>query len=306
MLRRYMQDPWRSWPSPRLVVDLAGRRFATHPAARRSPRGWAPDGMPAAMGRRTGRVTGIEVLLPATTLLGRPAVAVTWRISGLSTTVPDPDRAGGCRRPGASRHCDEDASGENPLAAGDARCQIAAPARIFGSSPVAPMARADRGRVGAVRRRLEAPEKSSERPIIDSAPGGVYGGAEGRRHRNTRSPSQDRVAEADLLVLYAATTLARKILEGFRSTWRFVMRHRSRGRHGFGSNADVIVLDTTDPARSPGPRSVTEAGGARRARPAPLATSIFHWRADMRHYGPRGALAFAETVDSADRLRRDD
>ena len=59
-----------------------------------------------------------------------------------------------------------------------------------------------------------------------------------------------------------------------------------------GNNADVIVLDTTDPAR-PRPRSITEAvARVVRAR----ATNPRFIDGQMRH-GPRGASEFAETVD---------
>ena len=59
-----------------------------------------------------------------------------------------------------------------------------------------------------------------------------------------------------------------------------------------GGKADVIVLDTTDPAR-PKPRSVTEAvTRVVRAR----ATNPRFIEGQMRH-GPRGASEFAETVD---------
>ena len=59
-----------------------------------------------------------------------------------------------------------------------------------------------------------------------------------------------------------------------------------------GRSADVIALDTTDPAR-PRARSVTEAvGRVVRAR----ATNPRFIEGQLRH-GPRGAAEFAETVD---------
>ena len=59
-----------------------------------------------------------------------------------------------------------------------------------------------------------------------------------------------------------------------------------------GSNADVVVLDTTDPQR-PRPRSIAQAvGRVVRAR----ATNPRFIAGQMRH-GPRGASEFAETVD---------
>ena len=59
-----------------------------------------------------------------------------------------------------------------------------------------------------------------------------------------------------------------------------------------GKNADVIVLDTTDP-QNPRPRSITEAvSRVVRAR----ATNPRFIEGQLRH-GPRGASEFAETVD---------
>ncbi|RWP62329.1 cobaltochelatase subunit CobN, partial [Mesorhizobium sp.] len=62
----------------------------------------------------TGRVTGIEVLPPAT--LGRPRVDVTWRISGLFRDMFPTQIALIDAAANAVAARDEDAS-ENPLAA---------------------------------------------------------------------------------------------------------------------------------------------------------------------------------------------
>src|SRR6185437_6515149 len=79
----------------------------------------------------TGRVTGIEVLPPAT--VGRPRVDVTWRISGLFRDMFPTQIALIDAAAAAVAARDEDAS-ENPLAA-EARATGSTPPRIFGSSP---------------------------------------------------------------------------------------------------------------------------------------------------------------------------
>ena len=84
------------------------------PAARRSRKGLALMGCRPQWDAATGRVTGIEVLPPAT--VGRPRVDVTWRISGLfrdmfPTQIALIDAAAarrrrlrrGCRRQSAGR-----------------------------------------------------------------------------------------------------------------------------------------------------------------------------------------------------------
>ncbi|OWK21579.1 hypothetical protein AJ88_17530 [Mesorhizobium amorphae CCBAU 01583] len=79
----------------------------------------------------TGRVTGIEVLPPAS--LGRPRVDVTWRISGLFRDMFPTQIALIDAAANAVATRDEDAS-ENPLAA-RTRTEGKISPRIFGTSP---------------------------------------------------------------------------------------------------------------------------------------------------------------------------
>ncbi len=275
-LRRYMQDHG-DWPRS-LVVDLWGSA-SLRTGGEEIAQGLALMGCRPQWDAATGRVTGIEVLPPAT--LGRPRVDVTWRISGLfrdmfPTQIALIDAA---TKAVAAR--DEDAS-ENPLAE-TARRENAAPARIFGSSP---------GTYGAGPEELlssgnwEAREELG-RAYLDGA-SHAYGGAEGEG-QHLPGAFAGRVAEADLLV-HSGDDPGRDILEGSADV-AFVGGF-SAAVALLGGKADVIVLDTTDPKR-PKPRSVTEAvTRVVRAR----ATNPRFIEGQMRH-GPRGASEFAETVD---------
>ena len=116
----------------------------------------------------------------------------------------------------------------------------------------------------------------------------AYGGADGE---GVSAPGAfaARIAEADLLV-HTGDDPGRDILEG--SADVAFIGGFSAALAALGKNADVIVLDTTDPAR-PRPRSITEAvARVVRAR----ATNPRFIDGQMRH-GPRGASEFAETVD---------
>ena len=183
--------------------------------------------------------------------------------------------------PRAVAACDEDAA-DNPLRAATV-AEGTAPARIFGSSP---------GIYGAgIEDLLSSGDWESRdeigRAYLDAA-SHAYGGAEGE---GARAPGAfaERIAAADLLV-HTGDDPGRDILEGSADV-AFVGGF-SAAMALLGRNADVIVLDTTDPAR-PRPRSVTEAVTrvvrARAANPRFIA-------GQMRH-GPRGASEFAETVD---------
>ncbi|RLP24231.1 cobaltochelatase subunit CobN [Mesorhizobium sp. YM1C-6-2] len=276
VLRRYMQDHG-DWPRA-LVVDLWGSA-SLRTGGEEIAQGLALMGCRPQWDAATGRVTGIEVLPPAT--LGRPRVDVTWRISGLfrdmfPTQIALIDAA---TRAVAARYED---SSENPLAEA-ARRDGAAPARIFGSSP---------GTYGAGPEELlsgggwEAREELG-RAYLDAA-SHAYGGAEGNG-QHLPGAFADRVADADLLV-HTGDDPGRDILEGSADV-AFVGGF-SAAVAMLGGKADVIVLDTTDPAK-PKPRSVTEAvTRVVRAR----ATNPRFIEGQMRH-GPRGASEFAETVD---------
>jgi cobaltochelatase CobN len=276
VLRRYVQDHG-DWPRS-LVVDLWGSA-SLRTGGEEIAQGLTLMGCRPQWDAATGRVTGIEVLPPAS--LGRPRVDVTWRISGLfrdmfPTQIALIDAA---TKAVAAR--DEEAS-ENPLAEAVRRDNIV-PARIFGSSP---------GTYGAGLEDLLSSgdwqeRKELGRAYLDSA-SHAYGGAEGEG-QHLPGAFADRVAEADLLV-HSGDDPGRDILEGSADV-AFVGGFAAAVAL-LGGKADVIVLDTTDP-KKPKPRSVTEAvTRVVRAR----AVNPRFIEGQMRH-GPRGASEFAETVD---------
>jgi len=276
VLTRYLQDHG-DWPRS-LVIDLWGSA-SLRTGGEEIAQGLFLMGCRPQWDAATGRVTGIEVLPPAT--VGRPRVDVTWRISGLfrdmfPTQIALIDAAGAAV---AAR--EEDAS-ENPLAA-EARTLGKAPARIFGSSP---------GTYGAGLEDMLARGEWQDRAELGraylDATSHAYGGATGE---GVSAPGAfaERIAEADLLV-HSGDDPGRDILEG--SADVAFIGGFSAALAALGNNADVIVLDTTDPAR-PRPRSVTEAvTRVVRAR----AVNPRFIEGQMRH-GPRGASEFAETVD---------
>ena len=276
VVRRYMQDHG-DWPRS-MVIDLWGSA-SLRTGGEEIAQGLALMGCRPQWDSSTGRVTGIEVMPPAT--LGRPRIDVTWRISGLfrdmfPTQIALIDAA---TKAVAAR--EEDAS-ENPLAEA-ARRDNAAPARIFGSSP---------GTYGAGPEELLSGQNWETRDELGraylDAASHAYGGAEGDGE-HLPGAFAGRLAEADLLV-HSGDDPGRDILEGSADV-AFVGGF-SAAVALLGGKADVIVLDTTDP-KKPKPRSVTEAvTRVVRAR----ATNPRFIAGQMRH-GPRGASEFAETVD---------
>jgi len=276
VLRQYMQGHG-DWPRS-LVVDLWGSA-SLRTGGEEIAQGLALMGCRPQWDAATGRVTGIEVLSPAT--LGRPRVDVTWRISGLfrdmfPTQIALIDAA---TRAVAERN--EDAS-ENPLAE-TARLQNIVPARIFGSSPCTYGAGPEELLSGGGWETRD----DLGRAYLD-ATSHAYGGAEGDG-RHLPGAFAERIAEADLLV-HSGDDPGRDILEGSADV-AFVGGF-SAAVALLGGKADVIMLDTTDP-RKPKPRSVTQAvARVVRAR----ATNPRFIEGQMRH-GPRGASEFAETVD---------
>ncbi|TJV74441.1 MAG: cobaltochelatase subunit CobN [Mesorhizobium sp.] len=276
VVRSYMQSHG-DWPRS-LVIDLWGSA-SLRTGGEEIAQGLALMGCRAQWDTATGRITGIEVLPPAA--LGRPRVDVTWRISGLfrdmfPTQIALIDAAANAV---ASR--DEDDT-ENPLAAATRAHGKIAP-RIFGTSP---------GTYGAgVEDLLSRGEWGAREEIGRAyleATSHAYGGADGEA---IAAPGafEGRVAEADLLV-HTGDDPGRDILEG--SADVAFIGGFSAALAALGRNADVIVLDTTDPQK-PKPRSVGEAVSrvvrARAVNPRFIA-------GQMRH-GPRGASEFAETVD---------
>jgi cobaltochelatase CobN len=276
MLRRYLQDHG-DWPRS-LVIDLWGSA-SLRTGGEEIAQGLALMGCRPRWDPATGRVTGIEVLPQAT--IGRPRIDVTWRISGLFRDMFPTQIALMDAAARAVAACDED-DADNPLAA-EARAAGSTPARIFGSSP---------GTYGAgvedVLARGEWREREEIGKAYLDAASHVYGGAEGE---GVAAPGAfaGRIAGADLLV-HTGDDPTRDILEG--SADVAFIGGFSAALAALGGKADVIVLDTTDPAR-PRPRSVTEAvTRVVRAR----ATNPVFIDGQMRH-GPRGASEFAETVD---------
>jgi cobaltochelatase CobN len=276
VVRGYMQSHG-DWPRS-LVIDLWGSA-SLRTGGEEIAQGLALMGCRPQWDAATGRITGIEVLPPAA--LGRPRVDVTWRISGLFRDMFPTQIALIDAAANAVAARDEEDS-ENPLAA-KTRADGKISPRIFGTSP---------GTYGAgVEDLLSSGDWAAREEIgrayLD-ATSHAYGGSEGE---GVLAPGafEGRIAEADLLV-HTGDDPGRDILEGS-SDVAFIGGF-SAALATLGRNADVIVLDTTDPQK-PRPRSVSEAvSRVVRAR----AVNPRFISGQMRH-GPRGASEFAETVD---------
>ncbi|MHA6641986.1 cobaltochelatase subunit CobN [Mesorhizobium sp. A623] len=261
-----------------LVIDLWGSA-SLRTGGEEIAQGLALMGCRPQWDAATGRVTGIEVLPPA--LLGRPRIDVTWRISGLFRDMFPMQIALIDAAANAVATRDEDDS-ENPLAA-ETRAAGRISPRIFGSSP---------GTYGAgVEDLLSSGDWSTREEIGQAylaAASHAYGGANGEGI-SMPGAFAERIAEADLLV-HTGDDPGRDILEG--SADVAFIGGFSAALAALGKNADVIVLDTTDPQR-PRPRSISQAvSRVVRAR----AVNKRFIDGQMRH-GPRGASEFAETVD---------
>jgi cobaltochelatase CobN len=261
-----------------LVIDLWGSA-TLRTGGEEIAQGLALMGCRPSWDAATGRVTGIEVLPPAS--MGRPRVDVTWRISGLFRDLFPAQIAliDAAVRLVAARDEDEE---DNPLAA-----WVRAPgnggrlARIFGTAP---------GAYGAGVEELLG--QDSDRAAIGAAylaaTSHDYGGADGA---GTPAPGAFavQVASADLL-LHGSDDPSRDPLEGAEDVAH--IGGFAAAASSLGSEADLIVLDTTDPNRP-------------RARPLDKtlarivrgrATSPRFIEGMMRH-GARGASELAETVD---------
>ncbi|RUY34542.1 cobaltochelatase subunit CobN, partial [Mesorhizobium sp. M7A.F.Ca.US.001.04.1.1] len=276
VVRGYMQSHG-DWPRS-LVIDLWGSA-SLRTGGEEIAQGLALMGCRPQWDLATGRITGIEVLPPAT--LGRPRVDVTWRISGLFRDMFPTQIALIDAAANAVAARDEDDS-ENPLAA-KTRADGKISPRIFGTSP---------GTYGAGVEDLMSSGDWSARDEIGraylDATSHAYGGAGGE---GISAPGvfEGRIAEADLLV-HTGDDPGRDILEG--SADVAFIGGFSAAVAALGRNADVIVLDTTDPQK-PKPRSISEAV-ARVVRARAVHPRFISGQ--MRH-GPRGASEFAETVD---------
>lgn len=276
VLRHHLQSHG-DWPK-HLVFDLWGsaslRNGGEDVAQALHLMGARPIHDPA-----TGRVTGIEVLPPAS--LGRPRVDVTFRISGLFRdmfpaliALLDAAAKAVARR--------EEAPGDNPLAE-EAATLGHIPARIFGSAP---------GTYGAGIEEKLASGKWDEREELGQAyldaASHAFGGADGLQIFEDTG-FVELVRRADLLV-HTGDDPGRDLLDGS-SDVAFIGGF-SAAKAVLGGVADIVALDTTDPAR-PRARSMTQAltrvVRARAVNPRFIA-------GQMRH-GPRGAAEFVETVD---------
>jgi cobaltochelatase CobN len=276
VLRRYLQDHG-DWPRS-LVIDLWGSA-SLRTGGEEIAQGLVLMGCRPLWDVATGRVTAVEVL--PTAAMGRPRVDVTWRISGLFRDMFPAQIALIHAAAKAVGERSEDAS-ENPLAA-DARALGHVPPRVFGSSP---------GTYGAgIEDRLASGEWQSRAELGQAyldAGSHAYGGAEGEGEA-APGAFAGRIAEAELLI-HTGDDPGRDILEG--SADVAFIGGFTAAVAALGRSADVIALDTTDPAR-PRARSVTEA--VARVVRARAINPIFI-EGQLRH-GPRGAAEFAETVD---------
>ena len=260
-----------------LVIDLWGS------ATLRTGGGEIAQGL-ALMGcrpvwdRGSARVTGIEVLPCAA--MGRPRVDVTFRISGLFRDLFPAQIAlldAGLRAIAARDEEDD----ENPLAATARAAGNNRPHRIFGVAP---------GAYGAGIEDLLGSDASRAEigAAYLAATSHVYGGAEGEGSALPGAFAA-QVAAANLL-LHGSDDPTRDLLEGAENAAHvggFAAAAASLGRE-----ADLIILDTTDPNRP-------------RARPLDTALArIVRARATsprfiegMTRHGARGAAELAETVD---------
>jgi cobaltochelatase CobN len=259
-----------------LVVDLWGSA-TLRTGGEEIAQGLALMGCRPVWDKATGRVTGIEVLPPAA--MGRGRVDVTWRISGLFRDLFPAQIAllDAATKLVAAREEDDE---ENPLGA-SLRNQGAAPVRIFGTAP---------GAYGAGVEDLLG--QDSDQAAIGAAylaaTSHAYAGAEGEGMAAPGAYAA-RVADADLL-LHGSDDPSRDLLEGAEDVAHiggFAAAAASLGRE-----ADLVVLDTTDPSRPRARRLDKTLARIVRGR----AISPRFIEGMMRH-GARGAAELAETVD---------
>ncbi|MFG1426399.1 cobaltochelatase subunit CobN [Roseixanthobacter glucoisosaccharinicivorans] len=225
----------------------------------------------------SGRVTGIEVLPPAS--MGRPRVDVSWRVSGLFRDIFPAQLAllDAAARAVAAR---EEEESENPLAA-----QVRAGgdvARIFGSAPGAYGA----GIEDALARGAFA-DRSELGAAYLAAASHVYDGPDGAA-RPAAGAFAAQVARADAL-LHGADDPARDLLDGAEDG--AFMGGFAAAAALLGKAVDLVVLDTSDPER-PKARALKDA----LARIVHGRVSPVFIAGQMRH-GPRGAAELTETVD---------
>ncbi|EKF19358.1 cobaltochelatase subunit CobN [Nitratireductor pacificus] len=275
-VRAYLQEHG-DWPRA-LVIDLWGSA-SLRTGGEEIAQGLALMGCRPQWDAATGRVTGIEVLPPAS--LGRPRVDVTWRISGLFRDM-FPTQIALLDTASAAVAARDEGDDENPLAAA-ARAGGAIPPRVFGSAP---------GTYGAGLEEKLARGDWHDRAELGQAyldgASHSFGGAEGEG-RPAEGAFAAQVAAADML-LHTGDDAGRDILEG--SADVAFIGGFAAAVEALGGKADLVVLDTTDPQR-PRARSLAQAIArtvrARAVNPGFIAGQLRH--------GPRGAAELAETVD---------
>ncbi|MBB3771760.1 cobaltochelatase CobN [Angulomicrobium tetraedrale] len=268
VLRAYAQAHG-DWPRA-LVLDLWGSA-TLRTGGEEIAQGLALIGARPLWDNATGRVTGVEVL--PTAVLGRPRVDVTFRISGLFRDLFPAQIAllDAALRAVARR---EETADENPL-----REHGEGAPRIFGSAP------------GAYGAGLDRPGDGIEREALGDAylasASHAYGGAEGTAFE-AGAAFAARVAAADMLV-HGADDPGRDLLEGD-ADLAFIGGFAAAAER-LGRVPDLVVLDTSDPAR-PTARPLGQAiARIVRGRTNP------RYIAGLLRHGPRGAAEIAETVD---------
>ncbi|WMS44308.1 cobaltochelatase subunit CobN [Acuticoccus sp. MNP-M23] len=272
---RYFMQEHGDFPA-RLVVDLWGSA-SLRTGGEEIAQGLALMGCRPRWDHASGRVTGVEVLPPA--LFGRPRVDVTFRVSGLFRDMFPAQVALLVAAADAVAARDEE-EGDNPLAEAIARGEPAA--RVFSSAP------------GTYGSGAEALLQSGDWDNADEI-GAAYLaaashtlGADGDA-KAAPGAFAARVAGAEGLV-HTGDDPARDLLEG--SADAAFIGGFAAAVTSLGGAADLVSLDTTDPAR-PQARSLSRAlARTVRAR----AINPRYIRGQMRH-GPRGASDLAETVD---------
>ncbi|MBS7537855.1 cobaltochelatase subunit CobN [Ancylobacter lacus] len=267
VLRAYAQEHG-DWPTS-LVLDLWGSA-SLRTGGEEIAQGLALMGCRPVWDPASGRVTGVEVLPPA--VLGRPRVDVTFRLSGLFRDLFPGQIAllDAAVRAVAAR---EESVEENPL-----RADPGAP-RLFSSAP---------GSYGAGLDRLAAglPEEAALGEAYLASASHAYGGAEGLGRPSAGFAA--RVAAADLLI-HGADDPGRDLLEGD-ADLAFVAGFAAAAAR-LGRSPDLVVLDTSDPARPTARPLAQSLARLVRGRVAP------RYIAGLLRHGPRGAAEIAETVD---------
>jgi cobaltochelatase CobN len=260
-----------------LVIDLWGSA-TLRTGGEEIAQGLALMGCRPVWDGASARVTGIEVLPPAA--IGRPRVDVTWRISGLFRDLFPAQIAllDAAVRLVSERAEDDE---ENPLAAAARSSGGGRLARIFGTAP---------GAYGTGVEELlgqDADNAAIGAAYLAAASHG-YGGADGEA---TALPGgfAKQVATADLL-LHGSDDPSRDLLEGAEDAAH--VGGFAAAAAALGSEAALVMLDTTDPKRP-------------RARPLDAALARIvrgravnpRYLAGMMRHGARGAAELAETVD---------